>query len=195
MNFVIGLLVILGISVTRAETLNPQKKMSKEIVTDKENKYEASSYFPKWYLGVDLINSLAFEYHFDNKFVLDLEQPFAVENSDPQGGYSTTSKLVYTLAIRGGFKSFDFGDSKGFVFLSLGNVKGTGTVNVNTTNPSSTTSGHTVAIKYSHRWYWPHFALGVGGGYRHNSISNVMVPYSSGHVDIKNESRFWPLLC
>lgn len=195
MNFFIAIIAILALSTARSETPAPdsQKKIIKKIVIDDEGELESIPKLPMRYLGVDLVNSVAFEYHFSNKFILGAELPSSVENTKTDGGYSTTSKLVYSPAIRVGYESFDFGNSKGFILFSLGKVEGTGTVNVIPGNPSSSTSGQTLVAKYSHRWLWPHFALGVGGGYRHNTISNVVVPYSSRYFDIKMDQVFGPL--
>lgn len=146
-----------------------------------------------WQLGIDLINSAGAEYHFDNKIVAGIEYAFGTEKTNTVNGFGTTAKLAYSPGIRMGWRAVETQSSKGFVLLSLASVKGTGTMNVNPSNPSRSTDGQSLAIKYSHRWYWQYFGLGVGGGYRHNTISNVLVPYSSQTFDIKMEQAFGPV--
>lgn len=155
--------------------------------------FSQSAYSQSWQLGVDLINSVGFEYHFDNKLLAGLEYAFGSEKTNTVNGYGTTAKLEYSPGIRLGWHAVEMEASKGFLLLSLAMVTGDGTINVNPSNPSSSTNGQSIAIKYNHRWYWQNFALGVGGGYRHNTITNVLVPHSSQTFDIKMEQSFGPV--
>lgn len=143
--------------------------------------------------GIDLMNSLAIEYHLENKIVGGLELPFGSEKTNTVNYYGTRAKLEYSPGIRIGWEAVTLESSKGFIFLSMSSVKGDGTVTVSPANPEKSTSGESIAFKYNHRWYWPNFALGVGGGYRHNTITNVLVPYASQTFDIKLEQAIGPV--
>lgn len=147
-----------------------------------------------WQLGIDFLNSAAAEYHFENKLVAGLQFPSATEKTSTSDIYETKARLEYLHGLRLGWEAVTLEKSKGFLLLAMSLVKGIGTVNINNSaNLEGSKNGESIVIKYNHRWYWQNYALGVGGGYRHNSITNVLVPHFSQTFDVKLEQVFGPL--